>query len=376
MKNIFFWSPHIDPQVATVKSVSNSLKSLSVYQKNLDLTLINVFGEWDQFDLKDIKVIDLLSNKMLLKQKFKGFFNSRILYFRILINSYFPLKKILLDKKPDYLLIHLITIIPVLLFIFNKFQTKLILRISGLPKFNLIRLILWKFASKKIEYIICPTEETKYFLLKKNIFKKDQLILIQDPILDVKKINFLKRETLDHKIIKPYFLSIGRFTKQKNHVFLLNFFSKNPHYLKDCKLIIIGDGELENTYKKIIQEGNLENNVEILKYKKNVFNYIHNAKCIISSSLWEDPGFIMVESAFVGTPIISSNCPSGPKEFIGNSENGFIYNSNDETSFQRELDNFLNISKDELLNKINKAKKRSKLFTRYNNYKKLSYLLN
>ena len=73
MKNIFFWSPHIDPQVATVKSVSNSLKSLSVYQKNLDLTLINVFGEWDQFDLKDIKVIDLLSNKMLLKQKFKGF---------------------------------------------------------------------------------------------------------------------------------------------------------------------------------------------------------------------------------------------------------------------------------------------------------------
>ena len=120
----------------------------------------------------------------------------------------------------------------------------------------------------------------------------------------------------------------------------------------------------------------MENNVEILKYKKNVFNYIHNAKCIISSSLWEDPGFIMVESAFVGTPIISSNCPSGPKEFIGNSENGFIYNSNDETSFQRELDNFLNISKDELLNKINKAKKRSKLFTRYNNYKKLSYLLN
>ena len=69
----------------------------------------------------------------------------------------------------------------------------------------------------------------------------------------------------------------------------------------------------------------------------------------ISSSLWEDPGIIMVESKpFVGTPIISSDCPNGPKEFIGNSENGFIYNSNDEISFQRKLDDFFNTSKDEL----------------------------
>ena len=84
-----------------------------------------------------------------------------------------------------------------------------------------------------------------------------------------------------------------------------------------------------------------------MNYKKNVFNYIYKAKCVISSSLWEDPGFIMVES-FVGTPIITSDCPNGPKEFIGKSENGFIYNSNDVESFQKELDNFLNISKENL----------------------------
>ena len=111
-------------------------------------------------------------------------------------------------------------------------------------------------------------------------------------------------------------------------------------------------------------------------YKKNIFNYIRKAKCVISTSLWEDPGFIMVESAFIGTPIISSDCPNGPKEFIGNSESGFIFISNNANSFKKELDNFLNISKDELLKKKSRAKKRSKLFTGYNNYKKLSYLLN
>ena len=120
----------------------------------------------------------------------------------------------------------------------------------------------------------------------------------------------------------------------------------------------------------------MENKIEILGYKKNVYNYIFNAKCVISSSLWEDPGFIMIESAFLGVPIISSNCPSGPKEFIGKNENGFIFNSNEESSFQVELDNFLSITKNELYERVKKAKKNSKFFTGYYNYKKLSYLLN
>ena len=171
-------------------------------------------------------------------------------------------------------------------------------------------------------------------------------------------------------------MAVGRFTKQKNHTFLLNFFSKNYQYLEDNKLIIIGQGELEDSYNKIIKDGKLENKVEILKYKKNIFNYIYNAKCVISCSLWEDPGFVMVETAYVGTPIISSNCPSGPKEFIGNNENGFIFDSNDEKSFKKALDNFLNIPKEQLFKKTIKAKKRSRMFTGYYNYKKLSNLLN
>ena len=376
MKKNYFWSPHIDPQVATLKSVSNSLNSLGKFEKKFESTLINVFGEWDKYEFNFVKKINLLKNRNFIQRKFKGFFYSRLLYFLIFFYSYYPLKKIIKNNKPDHLIVHLITSIPLLMFVLNSFKTELVLRVSGFPKLNFLRYLLWKIASKKIKYVICPTEETKKFLLKKKIFKENQLIFIPDPILNINQINILKREKIDHKITKPYFLSIGRFTKQKNHIFLLNFFSKNVHYLENHKLIIIGDGELEREYKRIIVRGNLENKVEILGYKKNVFNYIYNAQCVISSSLWEDPGFIMVEAAFVGTPVITSDCPNGPKEFIGNSENGFIYNSNNTNSFQKELDHFLNISKVDLLKKKNNAKKRSKLFTGYYNYKKLSYILN
>ena len=82
---------------------------------------------------------------------------------------------------------------------------------------------------------------------------------------------------------------------------------------------------------------------------------------MISCSLWEDPGFVMIESACVGTPIISSDCPSGPKEFIGKNENGFIFNSNDEVSFKKALDEFIISSKDSINKKVINAKKKIKI---------------
>ena len=57
MKKSFFWSPHIDPQVATKKSVLNSLKFFDKFGKEFENSIINVFGEWDDYDFKNIKKI-------------------------------------------------------------------------------------------------------------------------------------------------------------------------------------------------------------------------------------------------------------------------------------------------------------------------------
>ena len=62
---------------------------------------------------------------------------------------------------------------------------------------------------------------------------------------------------------------------------------------------------MENDYYKIIKD-NKENKIEILGYKK-YFNYLYNAKCVISCSLWEDPRFVMIEILYVFL-IISSDC--------------------------------------------------------------------
>ena len=65
------------------------------------------------------------------------------------------------------------------------------------------------------------------------------------------------------------------------------------------KLLIIGNGELSNHLKNLIFDLDLKKKVELMRYQENIFYYIKKSKAVIIPSLWEDPGFVMIESAFL-----------------------------------------------------------------------------
>ena len=96
---------------------------------------------------------------------------------------------------------------------------------------------------------------------------------------------------------------------------------KYPFY----NLIILGEGEEEDKLKQMIKEKKIENKVFLLGYKKNVYNYLFNADCLIMTSLWEDPGFVLVESAYCNIPIISSDCKTWQEEFLNHGKGGMLF---------------------------------------------------
>ena len=166
---------------------------------------------------------------------------------------------------------------------------------------------------------------------------------------------------------------MGRLTKQKNHELLINLYNK--YDIKE-KLLIIGDGELKKHLSGLIKKFKLERKIFLLNYKKNIFFYIKKAKAVIVASLWEDPGFVMIESAYLKKTIISSDCPSGPKEFIGKNRGGFLFSSNSLISLKNSIKNFLNSDKNNLDKKILYAKKKSFIYTVKNHSKILNKYLN
>ena len=69
-------------------------------------------------------------------------------------------------------MIHLMTSIPFVLFLMFKFRTKILFRVSGKPKLNFFRSLLWKFADSKIQNVFCNTSEQKEELIKKKFFSE------------------------------------------------------------------------------------------------------------------------------------------------------------------------------------------------------------
>ncbi len=373
---VFYWSPSL-VSIATNYAVINSAYSLNKYSNNYETRLINFFGEFERFredlDNKKIKVIDYFKHSIFNYFPRHGKIKSRLSFIIIFLMSFFPLKNLIKKEEPKYLIIHLITSLPLILLIFFNFKTKFILRISGFPKMNFIRKYIWKLALKKIHLVTCPTINTMNYIKKMNIVKPEKLKVLYDPILNIKEISKKKNEKLN---LKNYYLSIGRLTKQKNYMLLLKLI--NSLYKKNInkKFIIIGEGEEKVKLLKYINKNNLNEVVELIGYKKNIFPYLKSSNALISTSLWEDPGFAIIEAAYCGIPIISSDCPNGPKEILDNGEGGYLFKTNSLDALINIFNNFLITNKNEIFKKRVLAKKISREFTLFSHYKNFKKTIN
>ena len=140
-KKIFFWGPFLDNKVATVKAIKNSVYSINNYSKIFEGYIIDAVGEWSNLNLKDKKKLNFISTKINIIEKLPkfSFLKSRLSYWIIFFRCFFPLKNLIKKEKPEYIIIHLIVSLPLILFILFNFNTKLCLRISGFPKLNFFR---------------------------------------------------------------------------------------------------------------------------------------------------------------------------------------------------------------------------------------------
>ena len=380
MKKIFYWSPYLT-NVATIEAVINSIKSVKKYSKSFNPILINVCGEFDNYKndlLKlDIEVIDLVFFSYHRFLPTKGFLQSRLSFLIIFIISFIPLFLLIRASKPDYLIFHLITSLPILVSNLIKKKTKFILRISGLPKYNLFRKFLWKNLGKNIYKVTCPTKGTINDLRLLKIFNDDKIILLRDPIINIKELlkmknkkNYFNFDDKDFSIV-----AIGRLTKQKNFKLLIQCFDQVLNLKKNSKLFIIGEGEQRNFLQKLIEKKNLSQKIFLLGFQKNVFNYLKNANLFILSSLWEDPGWVLMEAAMCNTLILSSNCRNGPKEFLEDNRGGVLFENNSIQDFLSKFKQITELDQKQIIEKKFFSKKKVKLFTNFNHYNKLNLIL-
>jgi len=380
---IFYWSPFIS-RVATVSSVIRSAEFILKYskkEKKLNIAIINAIGEWEDYKKlinSKIQIINLNKKNIFKYLPKKGFFKSRLSYILIFFLTFFKLLDLINKEKPDYIITHLLTSLPIFLTLMIKNQTKIILRISGFPKLNIVRFTFWKLFSKKIYKITCPTKATFEYLIKKNIFDKNKILVLRDPVIHLHEFSQKKNEKIYSLKIdkKNLIIGIGRLTKQKNFLLLIRAFKQISIKYPNYHLILLGEGEQKKLLIEEIHKLEIQDKVSLLGFQNNVYKYLLNSDCFILSSLWEDPGFVILEAALSNTLIISSNCPSGPNEILSNGQNGFLFKNNNLSDLLNKFDEFKKLTDDELIKKKISAKKQIKMFTQLAHFNLLKNIIN
>lgn len=387
---ILYWCPYVG-NIGTIKAVINSAKTFA-QKRNNEVYVYRNIHEWDGYfsilKKNKINIEDSNLSKLFYFIKDPSGLLTRIYYLIVTIHALVFLPRFFKKKKFDYVICNLCAIPIVILNILFNLKIKIIISIQGYPKFllkhdqgffyiieNKIRKSLWKIFYNKAFKIVCLSENTRDELIKNEILDKNNIHVIPNPVIDDQITEKAKIKVMDNWFNDPSckkIISIGRLTKQKDYLTFIKAIDLIKKKIK-LKALIFGEGEDRLILEKKIKECGLENVIKLYGYSKNPYNFLKNSDIFILTSLWEDPGHVILEAAYLKTPIISTSCPSGPKDLLLNGKAGDLFNMKDFECLSKMITS--KIEKGPDLKKIELAFQNSLKYTDIEHYNKLSKIL-
>ncbi len=292
----------------------------------IDLIVIESKGDYKNSLPKEIRLVPLLP------QFFK----------------YLPLSQLRLLRPLKY-----IVTFPILVKYIKKRNIQILL--TTLPMPNIISLIIKKYFVKNIILVTrLPNTFSSIVSTSKN-WKIRLLIYIQRPLLLTAnaivvnsrdsakniKVHLSNVSHLVHIIYNPVtspnitiqakksvnhpwigsadfkiILSVNRLDPEKDLPTLLRAFAEIVKSKQSSRLIILGKGPEENKLKKIADKLGIRNTVDFVGFQQNPFSWMAKADVFVLSSLYEGLPNTLVEAMACGTPVVSTNCQTGPRETL------------------------------------------------------------
>lgn len=113
----------------------------------------------------------------------------------------------------------------------------------------------------------------------------------------------------------PVVLGVGRLTEQKDFPTLIRAFAE-VRRRRAARLIILGEGEDRPALTALSTELGVADDVDLPGFRDNALAYMASSALFVLSSAWEGLPTVLIEALAVGTPVVSTDCPSGPREIL------------------------------------------------------------
>ena len=285
---------------------------LSKHIKNLILITFD-----DGFNKKLSKKIKIINFKKKSNKKFTK-------YFKYFICLLFLSKEVLKNRHTSVISFQA-NIYTIILSAILRFD--LIIRSNASPSGwtkSFIKNSLFKIFFRLPKSIIVNSFDFKREIDKKFSIKSS---LIYNP-LNKNEILLKSKEKINLKLFRKKkslkLINISRFTDQKDHMTLLKAFKK-IHKDIDVELLIVGYGVNRNKIVNFVNNNNLVHKVKVLGFQENPYKFIKKSDVFILTSRFEGLPNVLLESLVLKKFIISSDCPTGPREILENGKFGFLF---------------------------------------------------
>lgn len=207
-------------------------------------------------------------------------------------------------------------------------------------KFMSIRKTIMNFLSNSFEKFIFVSDGARKDYIKYMKISERKTLTIYNPIVSEEIIKLGKEKidcdwlnnSRDYKII----LNIGRLEKEKNQKLLLQA-TKIVSQKINVRLIILGEGNLEDKLKQIAKEEGIENIVLFYGFTSNPYAFLSKADLFVLSSDVEGLPTVLIEALACGCNIVSTDCPYGPAEILDNEKYGSLAKVNDKYDLAKKI---------------------------------------
>lgn len=168
---------------------------------------------------------------------------------------------------------------------------------------------------------------------------REKVTVISNPF-DLSKIRALSQEPTEHPWFAqgepPVLLTAGRLAKEKDFPTLIRAFALLRKQ-RPAKLAILGEGTMRGELEALVKELGLEGDVALPGLMENPFSWMHHASLVVLSSVREGLPSVLIEAMACSSPVVSTDCASGPAEILENGKWGRLVPVSDATALSRAM---------------------------------------
>lgn len=177
------------------------------------------------------------------------------------------------------------------------------------------RFLLWTFARARA--VICISQDLVGVVEEMGVSREKLVVIPNAIVLD--RIRALAKEPVPDNLpadATPIVVSVGRLCAQKGYDLLIAAHAKVLASGLDHRLALIGHGPDKGALKKLATELGVNDSVLFLGRLDNPFSIVARSSLFCCSSRYEGRSLVVAEAAALGVPIVSTNCPAGPREIL------------------------------------------------------------